>query len=114
MMPNGRFQPPIAPEHLADSGFFLESTRLAAQRLHRLFGCNNFRGTKNMNTTELAAAIASEHGLTKTQANAVIHRVLKTVTSAAAEGTEVSLPGFGQFNGQIGQDALEEGMRRDG
>lgn len=53
-----------------------------------------------MNTTELADAVASEHGLTKTQAKAVIDSVLKAVTSAAAKGTEVSLPGFGKFKVQ--------------
>lgn len=53
-----------------------------------------------MNTTELADAVASEHGLTKTQAKAIIDSVLKNVTSAAAKGTEVSLPGFGKFKVQ--------------
>ncbi len=53
-----------------------------------------------MNTTELADVVASEHGLTKTQAKAIIDSVLKTLTSAATKGTEVSLPGFGKFKVQ--------------
>lgn len=53
-----------------------------------------------MNTTELADAVASEHGLTKTQAKAIIDSALKAITGAAVKGNEVSLPGFGKFKVQ--------------
>lgn len=53
-----------------------------------------------MNTTELADAVASEHGLTKTQAKSIIDSVLKAISGAAVKGSEVSLPGFGKFKVQ--------------
>ena len=50
-----------------------------------------------MNTTELAAKLAETHSVTKTQAKAIVDDVLKGIVDAAANGDEVSLPGFGKF-----------------
>jgi len=50
-----------------------------------------------MDTTELADQIATEHGISKTQAKSIIESVLKGITDALAGGAEVLLPGFGKF-----------------
>jgi len=50
-----------------------------------------------VNTSELVAKIAEAHSLSKTHAQAIVDSVLKTVVSAAANGEEISLPGFGKF-----------------
>ena len=52
-----------------------------------------------MNTTELVAKIAEAHGVSKAQAKAIVDDILKDIVEAAAGGAEVSLPGFGKFNG---------------
>jgi DNA-binding protein HU-beta len=44
-----------------------------------------------MNNSDLAEALAGEHGLTKVDA------VFAQITGAAAKGEEVSLNGFGKF-----------------
>jgi DNA-binding protein HU-beta len=53
-----------------------------------------------MNTVELADKVASEHGLTKSAAKAVVDSVLKGIIGAAAAGADISLPGFGKFKVQ--------------
>ncbi|MBN8933524.1 MAG: HU family DNA-binding protein [Rhizobium pusense] len=50
-----------------------------------------------VNTSDLVDRLAEAHGLTKTQAKAVVEDVLKGITEAAAKGEEVSLNGFGKF-----------------
>ena len=50
-----------------------------------------------MNTSELVAKIAEAHSVSKTQAQAIVDSMLKTIVSAAANGEEISLPGFGKF-----------------
>ena len=50
-----------------------------------------------MNTSELVTKIAEANGVTKTQAQAIVDSMLKSITSAAANGEEISLPGFGKF-----------------
>ena len=50
-----------------------------------------------MNTSELATKIAEAHGVSKTQAQAIVDSVLKSIVSSAASGEEISLPGFGKF-----------------
>ncbi|MET3645410.1 HU family DNA-binding protein [Phyllobacterium ifriqiyense] len=53
-----------------------------------------------INTSDLAERLAEAHGLTKTQAKAVVEDVLKGISEAAAKGDEVSLNGFGKFKVQ--------------
>lgn len=53
-----------------------------------------------INTSDLAERLAEVHGLTKTQAKAVVEDVLKGISEAAAKGDEVSLNGFGKFKVQ--------------
>jgi DNA-binding protein HU-beta len=48
-------------------------------------------------TNEIADKIATEHGLTKVQAKAVVEAVIAAITQAAIAGNETSLPGFGKF-----------------
>ena len=48
-------------------------------------------------TNEIADTIATEHGLTKVQAKAIVESVLKQITDAAKSGAETNLPGFGKF-----------------
>ena len=50
-----------------------------------------------MNTTELVTKLAETHSVTKAQAKAIVDDVLKGIVDAAANGDEVSLPGFGKF-----------------
>jgi DNA-binding protein HU-beta len=50
-----------------------------------------------MNTSELVTKIAEANGVTKTQAQAIVDSMLKSIMSAAANGEEISLPGFGKF-----------------
>jgi DNA-binding protein HU-beta len=50
-----------------------------------------------MNNTELAEAVAAEHGLTKADARKYVDSVFSAIAGAAAKGQEVSLNGFGKF-----------------
>jgi DNA-binding protein HU-beta len=50
-----------------------------------------------MNNTELAEAVAAEHGLTKADARKYVDGVFAAIAGAAAKGEEVSLSGFGKF-----------------
>ncbi len=50
-----------------------------------------------MNTSELVAKIGEAHSVSKTQAQAIVDSMLKSIVSAAANGEEISLPGFGNF-----------------
>src|SRR3546814_16419859 len=53
-----------------------------------------------MNAAELADRVASERGLTKTEAKQTVDTVFKAIVDAAKGGAEVSLPGFGKFKVQ--------------
>src|SRR3546814_16823624 len=53
-----------------------------------------------MNAAELADLVASERGLTKTEAKQTVDTVFKAIVDAAKCGAEVSLPGFGKFKVQ--------------
>ncbi|RWG07825.1 HU family DNA-binding protein [Mesorhizobium sp.] len=48
-------------------------------------------------TIEIADKIATEQGLTKAQAKAIVESVFKAVSDAARSGAETSIPGFGKF-----------------
>jgi len=50
-----------------------------------------------VNTSELVAKIVEAHSVSKTQAQAIVDSMLKTILGAAANGEEISLPGFGKF-----------------
>ena len=50
-----------------------------------------------MNNTELAEALAADHGLTKADARKYVDGVFSAIAGAAAKGEEVSLNGFGKF-----------------
>lgn len=50
-----------------------------------------------MNRTELREAIATETGLSGSQADQALTAVLDTITSTLAKGEKVTLPGFGTF-----------------
>ena len=50
-----------------------------------------------MNTFELVKKIAEANRVSKTQAQAIVDGMLKSIISAAANGEEISLPGFGKF-----------------
>lgn len=50
-----------------------------------------------MNTSELVSRLAETHGVSKAQAKSIVDDVLKGIIDAAANGAEVSLPGFGKF-----------------
>ena len=46
---------------------------------------------------DIADKIASENGLTKAQAKAIVDGVFKEISDAAVAGGEISVPGFGKF-----------------
>ena len=50
-----------------------------------------------MNNTDLAEALAADHGLTKADARKYVDAVFASIADAAAKGQEVSLNGFGKF-----------------
>ncbi|WP_192668656.1 HU family DNA-binding protein [Sphingobium sp. Sx8-8] len=50
-----------------------------------------------MNNTEIAEALAADHGLTKADARKYVDGVFSAIAGAAAKGEEVSLNGFGKF-----------------
>ena len=53
-----------------------------------------------MNVAELADRVAKEHNVTKAEAKRIVDTVLTSITEAARQGSEVSLPGFGKFKVQ--------------
>jgi DNA-binding protein HU-beta len=50
-----------------------------------------------VSTTEVAERIAEAHGLSKSQAKAIVESVLGEITDAVRKGEEVTLSGFGKF-----------------
>lgn len=50
-----------------------------------------------MNRTELAAAVAETHGLSKSQADAVLRQAFEVITEQVAQGNDVTIHGFGTF-----------------
>jgi DNA-binding protein HU-beta len=58
---------------------------------------SDFSRKLEVNTTELVTKIAEAHSVSKSQAQAIVDSMLKTIISAAAKGEEISLPGFGKF-----------------
>jgi DNA-binding protein HU-beta len=50
-----------------------------------------------VNTSELIAKIAKAHSVSKMQAQAIVDSLRRSITRAAADGEEISLPGFGKF-----------------
>jgi DNA-binding protein HU-beta len=61
-------------------------------------------------TSELVAKIAETNSVSKTQAEAIVDSMLKSIMSAAAKGEEISLPGFGKF--KVKETPEREGVRR--
>lgn len=50
-----------------------------------------------MNNTELAEALASAQGLSKSDARKYLDAIFAAITEAAASGSEIALNGFGKF-----------------
>lgn len=50
-----------------------------------------------MNNADLAEVIATDHGMTKGDAKKIVDAVFVAIGDAAAQGAEISLPGFGKF-----------------
>jgi DNA-binding protein HU-beta len=60
-----------------------------------------------MNTADLAAKLAEQNALSKSQVKTLLDELLKEIIVAASSGDEVSLPGFGKFK-------VKETPARDG
>ena len=60
-----------------------------------------------MNTADLAAKLAEQNALSKSQVKTLLDELLKEIVVAASSGDEVSLPGFGKFK-------VKETAARDG
>ena len=58
-------------------------------------------------SSDIADKLASESGLTKSQAKTIVDGVFKAITEAAKSGDEVNIPGFGKFK-------VKETSARDG
>jgi DNA-binding protein HU-beta len=54
-----------------------------------------------MNQTELIQAVADEANLTKTQTQAAVRALLKTIVQVVADGSKVTLIGFGSFEPKV-------------
>jgi DNA-binding protein HU-beta len=65
------------------------------------------RNNMTVSTNDLAEGLAEAHDLTKAQAKTVVEAILTGILKAAADGHEVSLPGFGKFK-------VRESAARDG
>jgi DNA-binding protein HU-beta len=50
-----------------------------------------------MNNSDLADALAAEHGLNKSDARKLVDGIFAAIAGAAAKGEEISLNGFGKF-----------------
>lgn len=50
-----------------------------------------------MNNSDLAEKLATEHGVTNSDARKLVDAVFAAIADAAAQGEEVSLNGFGKF-----------------
>ncbi len=50
-----------------------------------------------MNKSELIKAVATEAGLTQTQASGALDAVINVVTNALKDGEQVAIAGFGTF-----------------
>ncbi|AXB78305.1 integration host factor [Novosphingobium barchaimii LL02] len=50
-----------------------------------------------MNNSDLADVIATDTGITKTDARKIVDAVFDAIGNAAAKGEEISLNGFGKF-----------------
>lgn len=53
-----------------------------------------------MNTSDLIDKIATEHGVTKAAAKAIVDTVFGSIVEAAVLGHEVNFPSFGKFKVQ--------------
>ena len=60
-----------------------------------------------MNTADLAAKLADQNSLSKSQAKIIVDELLREIVAAASSGAEVSLPGFGKF--KVKETAAREG-----
>jgi DNA-binding protein HU-beta len=54
-----------------------------------------------MNQTELIQAVADEANLTKTQTKDAVRALLKTIMQVVADGSKVTLVGFGSFEPKV-------------
>ena len=59
-----------------------------------------------MNNTDLAERLATEHGVTKTDARKYVDAIFTAITEAATKGDEIALNGFGKF--KVKQSAAGE------
>lgn len=50
-----------------------------------------------MNVIEMADHIATQHGMEKKTAKAVVEAIFEAVRESAVKGDEVAIPGFGKF-----------------
>lgn len=50
-----------------------------------------------MNNSDLAEKLATEHGVTNSDARKLVDAVFAAIGDAAAQGEEISLNGFGKF-----------------
>lgn len=50
-----------------------------------------------MNTSDIATKLAADHALPKNKVKQLIDSTFEVITQAAAQGEEISLPGFGKF-----------------
>jgi len=53
-----------------------------------------------MKTSDLIDQVADAAGIDKGQAKKAVEAVFSSITAAAKQGAEVSLPGFGKIQGQ--------------
>jgi DNA-binding protein HU-beta len=71
----------------------------AAENAHSgMWNSSKTKETKIVTTTnEIADKIATEQGVNRAQAKAIVESIFRQISDAASSGTETSIPGFGKF-----------------
>jgi DNA-binding protein HU-beta len=71
----------------------------AAENVHSgMWNSSKTKETKIVTTTnEIADKIATEQGVNRAQAKAIVESIFRQISDAAVSGTETSIPGFGKF-----------------
>jgi DNA-binding protein HU-beta len=64
-----------------------------------------------MNQEELAEIVATEHGVSKAKARAIIRTFLNTIRNTVARGDKVTLVGFGLFQASVSKPRLGRNPR---
>jgi DNA-binding protein HU-beta len=83
------------------------SARMTGEVARAIDFAGTIKEADGMNTSDLIEKLGTSHSLSKAQAKAIVDSTFKSIVEAAANGEEVTLPGFGKFK-------IRETAARDG